>query len=51
MKFHITKNDIRGVDKEFLRVMKHDREYTIELKETKTSRNKRLKLKKTNPHE
>lgn len=51
MKIYIQKGDLRGVESELKRIIKPDREYTVELKETKRSRNKRLKLKKINAHE
>ena len=41
MKIFIQFGDFRGVESEFKRIIKPDREYTIELKETKRSKNKR----------
>ena len=49
MKIYIQKGDFRGVEKEFMRIIKPDREYTIELKETKRSRNKRKHVRAHNP--
>jgi len=43
MKIYIQKGDLRGVLSELTRLIKTDREYSLELKETKTSRNKRKK--------
>ena len=45
MKLFIQRGDLRGVDKEFLRVIHPEREYTVELRETKRSIHKRKKQK------
>ena len=45
MKIYITKADVRGVEKEMIRLMKPDREYLVEWKETSRSRKRMAKLK------
>jgi hypothetical protein len=45
MKLYIQKGDLRGVDSELKRLVRPDREYTVELKETARSRKRRLKTK------
>jgi len=44
MKLYIQKANLRGVEKEFARVAKPDREYTAELKETTRSISRRKPL-------
>lgn len=43
MKLYIQKGDLRGVDSELKRLVRPEREYTVELKETARSRNRRKK--------
>jgi hypothetical protein len=45
MKLYIQRGNLGGVESELKRLIKPDREYTVELKETKRSRKKRLKAK------
>ena len=45
MKIYIQKGNLAGIEKELKRLVKKDREYLLELRETKTSINKRKRLK------
>lgn len=47
MKLYIQNGNLSGIESELRRLIKKDREYILEWKETKKSRNKRLKLKKS----
>lgn len=50
MKLYIQRGSLGGVESELKRLIKPDREYTVELKETKRSRKKRLKNAGTHKH-
>jgi hypothetical protein len=45
MKIYVTNGQISGAVGEIKRLVRKDREYVVELKETKQSKNKRLKNK------
>ncbi len=47
MKLYIQHGNISGIESELKRLIKKDREYVLEWKETKRSRTKRLKIKQT----